>query len=362
MGAATRTADEVAAISVRALGLDEEGFGLDYPEAIAASVRRAASFLCPTTPRALADAIIEALAPVLPEPPSRDDLMTLIDQLISGGDLLEMANATSDRQIRLLYLGPPSFVPKPNGRYLLTGIRPHGAALVPADVDVEPEAHTRTALLDAEGAEARLCEAGLHRIRVDQWIGQPAEVPAQEFIEQYRRRLAVAPPAGFVDGLTIIDPATRPTYYLGRWRAPAAGDSGDYVGRRPQAYGADRWCVVRLVDGAPERLVDLPQVNAVSPARDEAWRLQAAIDAARRIPLGCRVRPIPGATPVAEHIVDFFSPLPSWVERYLELVGISVGKSRGALFSYRIPASALADLQSVLAGTLWMTTTQGDNQ
>lgn len=179
MGAATRTADEVAAISVRALGLDEEGFGLDYPEAIAASVRRAASFLCPTTPRALADAIIEALAPVLPEPPSRDDLMTLIDQLISGGDLLEMADATSDRQIRLLYLGPPSFVPKPDGRYLLTGIRPHGAALVPADVDVEPEAHTRTALLDAEGAEARLCEAGLHRIRVDQWIGQPAEVPAR---------------------------------------------------------------------------------------------------------------------------------------------------------------------------------------
>lgn len=362
MGIATRTVDEVAMISVRALGLDEEGFGLDYPEAIAASVRRAASFLCPTTPRALGDAVLEALAPVLPEPPSRDDLMTLIDQLVSGGDLLEMADATSDRKIRLLHLGPPSFVPKSAGRFLLTGIRPHGAALVPADITVEPEAHTRTALLQGDGAEGRLREAGLHRISVQQWIGQPAVVAAQGFIEQYRQRLAVAPAAGFVDGLTIIDPATRPTYYRGRWRAPAAGDSGDYVGRRPQAYGADRWCVVRLVDGAPEKLLDLPLDNAVSPARDDAWRLQAAIDAARRTPLGYRVLPVPGTTSLAEYIIDFFSPLPSWVERYLELAGISVDKSRGALFSYRIPASALPDLHSVVSGTLWMTATQGDNQ
>lgn len=362
MGIATRTKDEVAMISVRALGLDEEGFGLDYPEAVAASVRRAASFLCPTTPRALADAVLEALAPVLPEPPSREDLMVLIDQLVSGGDLLEMADATSDRNIRLLYLGPPSFVPKSVGSYLLTGIRPHGAALVPADVAVEPEAYTRTALLDGDGAEGRLREAGLHKISVQHWIGQPATVAAQEFIEQYRRRLAISPAAGFVDGLTIINPASRPTYYRGRWRAPASGDNGDYVGRRPQAYGADRWCVVRLVDGVPEKLLDLPLDNAVSPARDDAWRLQAAIDAARHTPLGYRVLSIPGATPVAQHIVDFFSPLPSWVERYLELIGIPVDKSRGALFSYRIPASALAELQSVLTGTLWMTTTQGDNQ
>ncbi|MDQ4215064.1 hypothetical protein [Microbacterium capsulatum] len=361
MGIAMRTVDEVATFSVRALGLDEEVFGLDYPEAIAASVRRAASFLSPTTPRALVDAVLEALTPVLSEPPSRDDLMALVDRLISGGDLLEMADATSDRKNRLLYLGPPSFVPKSAGRYLLTGIRPHGALLVPSTITVEPEAHVRTALLDGDTAEASLREAGLHRINVQQWVGQPAVVAAREFIEQYRQRLDVAPAAGFVDGLTIIDPAFRPTYYRGRWRAPTVGDSGDYVGRRPQAYGADRWCMVRLSDGAPEKLLDLPLDNVASPARDDAWRLQAAIDAARRTPLSYRVLPIPGHSPVAEFIVDFFSPLPSWVERYLELVGISVDKSRGALFSYRIPASALAGLQSALTETLWMTTTQGES-
>lgn len=362
MSIATRTVDEVAMISVRALGLDEECFGLDCPEAVAASVRRAASFLCPTTPRALTDAVLEALTPVLPEPPTRDDLMALIDQLVSGGDLLEMADATSDHKIRLLYLGPPSFVPKSTNRFLLTGIRPHGAALVPADVAVEAEAHIRAVLLDGDDAEDRLRAAGLHKISVQHWIGQPAIVAAQDFIDQFRQRLANSPAAGFVDGLTIINPGSRPTYYKGRWRAPASGDNGDYVGRRPQAYGADRWCVVRLVDGAPEKLLDLPLDNAASPARDDAWRLQAAIDAARHTPLGYRVQPIPGTTPITEYIVDFFSPLPSWVERYLELAGISVDRSRGALFSYRIPASALAELQSVVTGTLWMTTTQGDNQ
>ena len=361
MTTSTIDADGAARLAVEALGLDADEYSLDSPEAIAASLRRAASFRCPATPRTLVDAVLEALAPVLPAPPSRDDLMTMIDQLVSGGDLLEMADGTSDRKTRLLYLGPPTFVPRSAGRYLLTGIRPHGAALVPADVSVESEAHTRTALLEGEGAERILREAGLHKMSIQQWIGKPAEVAAQECIEQYRQRLAVAPAAGFVDGLTIIDPATSPTYYRGRWRAPAEGDRGDYVGRRPQAYGADRWCVVRLVDGAPEKLLDLPLGNGVSPARDDAWRLQAAFDAARHTPLGYRVLPIPGVTPVAEYIVDFFSPLPSWVERYLELAGVSVDKSRGALFSHRIPASALPELQSVVTGTLWMTTTRGDN-
>jgi hypothetical protein len=362
MGIATRTLEEVTALAVRALHLDEELFVLEYPEAICASLRRAASFLCPTTPRALVDTVLEVLTPVLPEPPTRDDLMSLVDQLVSTGDLLELSETTPDRTTRLLFLGPPTFVEKSGGHYLVTGIRPLGAALLPADIALEYEAHARTALLEGEGAEARLREAGLHKISVQQWIGQPAVVSAHDYVGQFSRRLDVAREAGSVDGLTIIDPSARSTYYRGRWRSPAAGDSADFVGRRPQAYGADRWCVVRLVDGAPEKLLDLPLEDAVTPARDDAWRLQSAIDAERRTPQSYRVLAIPGAEPATEYIADFFSPLPSWVERYLELAGMSVDKSRSALFSYRIPASVLPGLQSLLTGTLWMTMTDGDGR
>lgn len=362
MDIAIRTLGEVTAIAVRALHLDEELFLLEYPESICASLRRAASFLCPTTPRALVDSVLEVLSPVLPEPPTRDDVMSLVDKLVSTGDLLELSETTLDRNTRLLFLGPPSFVEKSAGRYLVTGIRPLGAALLPADIAVEYEGHVRTVLLESEGVDVRLREAGMHKISVQQWIGQPAAASAHDYVGQFSSRLDVARSAGFVDGLTIIDSSARPTYYRGRWRSPSERDSGDFVGRRPQAYGADRWCVVRLVDGAPKKLLDLPLDNAVLPARDDAWRLQAAIDAERSTHQSYRVLAIPGATPATEYIVDFFSPLPSWVERYLELAGTSVDKSRGALFSYRIPASVVAGLQSLLIGTLWMNMTDGEGQ
>lgn len=358
----TVTADEVAAASVHLLGLDEESVALDYPEAICASLRRAASFLCPTTPRAIVDTVLEALTPVLPEPPTRDDLMTVVDQLISTGDLLELTETANGRAARLLFLGPPSFIERSVGRYLLTGIRPRGMPLVSDEFIVEYEDHTRTAILDPDGAEASLRVAGLHKISSAQWIGQPSMVSAVNYLEQYGQRLSAARAAGFVDGLTIIDPTTRSTYYRGRWRTPATGDTGDFVGRRPQAYGADLWCFVRLMDGAPERMLDLPVDNVPLPARDDAWRLQAAIDALRGTPLDYRIRIIPGSEP-AEEIVDLFSPLPSWAERYLGLIGLPVEKSRGALFSYRLPASAREGLESVLIGTLWMNAvTEGNSQ
>lgn len=345
--------EEVQAASIRALGLDDQLFVLEYPEAVTASIRRAASFLCPTTPRAIVDAVLEVLTPVVPDPPKRDDLMELVDQMISTGDLLELIGASDDRKARLLYLGPPSFVEKSPGQYLLTGIRPLAAPLIGDSIAVEYVLHTRTASLEATTAEALLRASGLHKVSRQQWVGQPSTVGAAEHIAAYSQRLGVARAAGFVDGLTIIDPATKPRYYRGRWREPGAGDTGDFVGRRPQAYGADVWCIVRLVDGAPERLLDLPLDAAATPARDEAWRLQAAIDAVNGAPLVYRVRPMPDPAS-AESLVDFFSPLPTWAERYLELVGNAMDKSPGALFAYRVPDSALPALRSVLTETLWM--------
>ncbi|MCW3159469.1 hypothetical protein [Micropruina sonneratiae] len=362
MDIATRRADEVVALAVATLGLDPEILVLEHPETICASLRRAASFLCPTTPRVLVDTTLEVLNPLLDEPLERDEVATLLEQLISTGDLLELAEATPERSTRLLYLGPPSYVEKVPGQYLLTGIRSSGKALVPDETSVEYVGHKRAVVLDSSEADSQLKALGLHRIGTKQWIGQPSTSPASAYLEQFRHRLAVGRAAGHIDGLTIIDPAAKPTYYHGRWRPPSTGDSGDFVGRRPQAYGSDLWCLVRLVDGNAERLIDLPFGGSTSPARDQAWRLQAAIDAERGAPQSFRTLAIPGATPTAEYIVDLFAPLPSWAERYLELAGNPVDRSRGALFSYRIPAGALEELQSVLTSTLWMSMNEGEGQ
>jgi hypothetical protein len=68
-----------------------------------------------------------------------------------------------------------------------------------------------------------------------------------------------------------------------------------------------------------------------------------------------------GAARAGGRTVDFFSPLPRWAERYLQLAGMAVPRSKGALFSYRVPEDALPGLSGFLASMLWMhqTTTEG---
>lgn len=362
MGISLRTSDDAAAQSVAALGLNPEAYELNSIEALTTALRRVASFACPTSPRALVDVVLEALQPLVSETLVREDLNTLVDRLVACGDLLELPDRGTDRTTRLLFLGPPSFIEKSRGRYLVTGIRPFGAALVPPDIELAIEGHVRVAVLDPDDGESYLRSNGLHRIAKAQWAGLPSSMPADQFLTQYQQRLAVASPAGAVAGLSILDPEKDVTYYRGRWRAPAADDSGDFVGRRPQAYGADLWTLVRIEDGSPERLVDLPVDFAIAPGRDEAWRLQAAFDASRRTPQRFRVRALPGESPATEYIVDFFSPLPTWADRYLEIVGSVVDRSHGALFSWRVPSDELSGLEELLTETLWMSRFNEESQ
>ncbi|MGH3493756.1 MAG: hypothetical protein ACRDQ1_11025, partial [Sciscionella sp.] len=166
---------------------------------------------------------------------------------------------------------------------------------------------------------------------VSQWLQAPRPRSAVELLGEYTMRLDAAGPSGEIEGPRILDPAAPVQYYRGRWRAPKSGDSGMFLARRPQAYGADLWCVARLDDGRFVRLVDLPLFGSLLPAADEAWELQAAIDAERGHRQRVRVRPTSDAGYAA---IDFFSPLPSWAQRRLDLFGTPLLAGRGALFTY----------------------------
>ena len=353
MRVAAVTVAECSELAVRTLGIDAAA-DLAGTEGLAASLRRAASFLCPTSPRQIIDAVLDAVGPLAPGGElARGDLADLLDLVISTGDLIELPHQDGFSS-RLLYLGPPSYVEKRPGRYLLTGIRPFGAPLIGTDLAgaIQYEGHTRTIELDPGDAAAELAGLGLHKIRAGQWAHQPAEVPASSLVSQIRSRLATARPSGEVEGLTVIDPAAKATYYRGRWRSLEPADSGVFVARRPQAYGADLWCLVLVTDGRPQALADLPAEDPTGPGHDEAWRAQAAIDADRGTPQVFRVRDAPGSYDGLT--VDFFSPLPRWAERRLELAGIAIPRSAGALCSYRVPGDAMPGLHDFLARMLWM--------
>jgi hypothetical protein len=345
---------QVAESAVRALDLSDAGVDLFAPEALAASVRRAASFLCPTTRWRIIQSVLEVLdgLPGWSEA-TRTDLEAMLDSLVGYGDLLELPASASDSAGRQIFLGPPCFVARESGSCLLVGVRPDGAALVGDELSalIEYERHARIIRPDGSMDIADMLAAtDLRELSPAQWLQGPREATASVIVDDHLRRLQAAGPCGDIENLKIIDTSAPVTYYRGRWRPVASGDDGYYVGRRPQAFGADLWCFAAISGGHPVRLIDLPLGMSLAPAADEAWRLQAALDALADHPQRVRVRDGAG-TPG----LDFFSPLPSWAQRHLDVAGKPLLRSAGALFSYAVPREDVHEELRFLRDMLWMT-------
>lgn len=204
------SATECGEFAVEALDLDRQqhdlfsAAGLLFSAAgFAASLRRAASFLCPATPRQLVDSVLDVLRPLRPDaPPLREEVQTMVELLVSAGDLIELP-PESGRPTRLLFLGPPSYVEKHPGNYLVMGIRPYGQSLVgtgsaPA---VTYDRHLRTVEVDPSEATTVFRALGLQRISRDRWAAEPERLSAVELIDRLLSRLDVARAAGSHPGV-----------------------------------------------------------------------------------------------------------------------------------------------------------------
>ncbi|MEA2492177.1 MAG: hypothetical protein QOJ29_88 [Thermoleophilaceae bacterium] len=351
------TPEEVAAHAVEALGLDPEAVDLLSPEALAASIRRAASVMCPTTPLSLVRAVTDSLSP-LPAftDDHRSEIADVVGSLIAFGDLIELPLDNAGTSRRHLFLGPPAFVHL-GARYFLCGVRAEGAPLLGDELmdRVEYNRHVRLVRADDREPMAELLtEEGLVELGADQWLSAPREAPANEAREWWFSRLDARPPTGDLEDIRILDPHSAVRFYRGRWRTTTFADSGNFVARRPQAYGADLWCLVSLDAGSVTRVLDLPVDDEMVSGADDAWRLQAAIDAEDGHPQEIRIR-ASGRADTA--LLDFFGPLPRWAQRRLDVMGTPTLRGTGALFSYQLGSTDLPAILGWLREMLWMAMT-----
>jgi hypothetical protein len=354
MGVGQAQPEEVTATALETLGLDAASGSLLSAEAISASIRRAASVLCPTTRGALARVVGEAVE-LLPGfvDEQRNEILELVDALIANGDLLELPSDATAESRRQIYLGPPGFVPRGTSA-ILVGVRPDGAPLLGGDLNnrIAYDRHVRTIQqIDDECLEDRLAEEGLVRIAADRWLLPRRAMPPGDVAGAFKSRLAARVPTGDLDGIRIIDPTTDVSYYRGRWRSPRAEDAGTFVARRPQAYGADLWCFANLSAGAVTRVLDLPALDVLAPASDEAWLLQTALDAEAGTPQRFRLR---AGDRRDVTLFDLFGPIPRWAQRRLDAVGVPTTRGRGALLSYAIPAAEAQTEAAWLREMLWL--------
>lgn len=322
-------------------------------ELIAALLRRCAGYLCPCSRTALRAALFESLQLLDDDETLSERIDAMVDGLIIGGDLLELSDvATDDPAVRgtWLFAAPPSYIVRPVGNVFLTGIVPDQDTFLPRSLAcrIAYEGFTRSiAAQPEEDLAGELHDHGLQALSPEVWLKAPKIVAADDFLRGMERTLELQPPSGPIKHLQILDPVQRVTYYRGRWVTPKT-QTGNFVARRPQDYGAPIWCFVGLLSGNPDRLLDLPPTKTRWRGCDIAWCLQMAIDHCRGNPQRYRRRRTDASVRF-----DFFSPLPQWAQRRLMLFGQAVPREN-SLISYVLPVSEAETEERFLSEGLWL--------
>ena len=349
------TAAEVHTNKVAELGLDQTEFDLTSVEAVAASLRRSASFLCPCAATTLVRAVADPLRGLVKETEDiRGIVRETLEAMIAHGDLIEHRDIEDPAPGGpiLLYAAPPSFVRRESGAAILLGVS--NPALDSLAARIEYVGHLRRLSPGlGEDLSSELQQVGFREVSLQQWLRAPqGETPAQH-LAHFDLLLDRTQPSGEVPGLTLLDSERSVRYYPGRWTS-VGSLSGRFVARRSQAYGADLWCYIEMSGGRPERLLDLPLADSRWRGCDEAWRLQMAIDANRGSPQLFRIHSGPGNS----YAMQFFSPIPMWARRRLDSVGNPIS-APGCLFAYRLAEAELAEEVRFAGEVLWLEEPKG---
>lgn len=348
------SAAEVLKASRETVGLPPLVDGVIDDAMLAALLRRAAGILCPCSRSTLATAVLESLQYLSEDIDEMSEhIDSAVEGLIIGGDLLELDRVTIDDPAvkgTWVFAAPPGFVVRPGGGVFLIGIVPDEATPLPASLSArvahEGFARVLTPQL-SEDLPSILRDLGLLELSESIWLKPPKQESATELRDSMLRQLTGQPPAGVVADISILDSARNVDYYVGRWVNPRK-ESGNYVARRPQAYGAALWGFAGLTDGVATRFLDFPLKGARWRGCDVAWYLQMAIDHCRGMPQRYRRRPAPGGA-----CLDFFSPLPLWARRRLAVLGRPAPREK-CLFSYWIAERELASEEAFLQKRLWL--------
>jgi hypothetical protein len=346
---------QVQAQKVAELGLDPGALDLESTEAIAGALRRLAGFACPCSARTLVSGVVQPLRGLVPQSDEfHFKVEETLEAIVAYGDLLEFRNVEENVtrvSATLLYTAPAGFVMRQSGQVMLIGIAADQLSALPTELAsrVEYVNHVRRlSPIVGENLAEELRQIGLMEFSYAEWLKAPRlETPTQH-IASFDQLLESAPPSRDIPGLVLLDPQRPVRYYRGRWTEPRS-QSGRFVGRRSQAYGANLWCYVELRDGNPIRFIDLPKSGSRWRGCDEAWRLQMAIDATRLIPQTMRLSEGIGES----QIMKFYSPVPMWAQRKWDSVGEPIPPD-GCLISYRFKASEIAEEEQFCRDYLWL--------
>lgn len=301
-----------------------------------ATLRRLAGCHCPCSPRTLISYAIDSHRHLIDVDDSlKDKIEEIIDSLVVTGDLLELNDVTTfDETIKAtwLFAAPPTFVVHPSGTAFLCGLTNDDPLPLPSELfdRVKSRGTVRTIdPLETEELTSTLRELGFRQLSLETWLKSPKKETAVAHVASANAKLPIGAPIGDTTDMRLFDWTTDKRRYRDRW-CPPSKQSGEFVVRRPQAYGADLWGYGRFRLGQLEALLDLPLPGSRLRGCDAAWRLQLAKFASEGRAQTYRTAISDGLTKF-----DFFFPLPLWAQRRLRTVGEEL-QPDSCLFSYSV--------------------------
>lgn len=351
----------VAAIidRTRALDLTARSLGLTVPTDVsvvlskallAQSLRRTLFNAAPCSASTLSALVRTALMFLVDDPEAlKEAIEDTIHDLIAMGDILEMRTDSASHSDILLRPAPPSFVARQDGSFIIIGIA--GDEITPTHEP--PVTHHASGLRSLRTADAKRCrtellDLGLIELPERLWLHAPAALPAIDLITHWKGRLPVELKPETIEDLEILDTDSPTSFYKGRWTTLNAKHTGIFVARRRQRYGARLWCLAEVKDGMLQRFMDIRARDTRTRDCDEAWRLQAAMDAAAGKPQTVRVW-----EKGLSAILSFQGPLPAWAARRLSFIGEQVPLPR-ALLAFEIPKENAENELLWLEEHLWL--------
>lgn len=317
---------------------------------IAQSLRRTVYIAAPCGAQTTRSLALAALAPLCDNPDTlNEQIDDALQDIIAMGDVLEMRSGSVGCSDTVLRPAPPAFVARPDGLFLILGIS--GDELTPAlrmPVLHHASGLRSTRSTDAEQCRSLLLDLGLTELSERVWLHTPATASAAEHAAQWKARLPAELRPEKIENFEVLHGALPASFYKRRWSLLNTKHSGIFIARRPQRYGAKLWCLADVKDGLVQRFVDIHAKDSRTRDCDEAWRLQAAMDAEAGTPqqLGIAVRGT-NAT------LSFSMPLPTWAARRLHFIGEQVSAPR-ALIAFETPAANIDHEANWLKEKLWL--------
>lgn len=346
--------EDLLKMSRASVGLSRAAEQIIDDALLAALLRRTAGILCPCSVSTLISSVLDGLQYLVDDKDAiADQLIACAEGLIVTGDLLELNQVTTDDpdvKGTWVFMAPPSFVVRPDGTIHLIGIVPDEIVPLPAAFRSRIVHQGTARLLTPEPSEdlkSALRDLGWLELSNSTWLKSPKPTSAADLREAMLRRLEEQPASGPITDLSILDPASDVRYYASRWVAPT-DHVGHFVARRPQAYGAPLWGYASLMNGNVTKFLDLPLKGTRWRGCDIAWHLQMAIDNGRNTPQFYRCRAASDGA-----LFDFFSPLPLWAGRRLEVLG-RPAPAQKCLFTYWIPQREVESEEEFLRERLWL--------